>query len=236
MLSPSNEDYLKAIYELQYEQGQPLATTSALAQSLGVAPASVTEMLKRLASIEPPLVQHERYHGARLTPDGARAALQVVRAHRLLEQFLTEALGYRWDEVHEEAHRLEHAMSARLGERIAAYLGHPGSDPHGDPIPGPDGELAPRHDVALIELSAGEAGRVTRVHSHDAALLRYLGNLGIYPEVSIRVVEVAPFDGPFTLQIGERREAVGRAVVKRINVEPIATGAGKNMDRSAQRQ
>ena len=227
MLSPSTEDYLKAIYELEHEQEQSWATTSALAKSLEIAPASVTEMLKKLAAAEAPLVQHKLYRGARLTPVGERAALRVVRTHRLVEQFLTETLGYSWDEVHEEAHRLEHAVSPALGERIADYLGHPSNDPHGDPIPGPGGELAPRRDVALAELSAGTAARVTRVHSHDAALLRHLGELGIYPDITLRVMDIAPFDGPVTLEIGDHQAIIGRVVAEHVNVEPLEPGDTK---------
>jgi DtxR family Mn-dependent transcriptional regulator len=223
MLSHSNEDYLKAIYELQHEQDQPWATTTTLAQALGIAPASVTEMLKRLSVTDPPLVQHKPYQGARLTPDGERAALTLVRTHRLVEQFLVEALGYSWDEVHEEAHRLEHAISHRLAERIAEYLGHPDSDPHGDPIPGPGGELSLRHEVALSELAAGDVGHVTRVHSHDAELLRYLGELGIYPGIAVRVLEIAPFGGPVTVRINDRLVIVGRAVVEQVKVEPTVS-------------
>jgi DtxR family Mn-dependent transcriptional regulator len=223
MLSHSNEDYLKAIYELQHEQGQSWATTTTLAQALGIAPASVTEMLKRLSVTDPPLVQHKPYQGARLTPEGERAALALVRTHRLIEQFLVEALGYSWDEVHEEAHRLEHAISPRLAERIAEYLGHPDSDPHGDPIPGPGGELSLRHEVALSELAAGVLGHVTRVHSHDAELLRYLGELGIYPGVAVRVLEIAPFSGPVTVRIEDRLGIVGRAVAEQVKVEQAPT-------------
>jgi len=218
MLSPSNEDYLKVVYELQYEQGQPWATTSAVAQALGLAPASVTEMMKRLAAADPPLLEHQPYRGVRLTTAGERAALQLIRSHRLVEQFLAEVLGYGWDEVHEEAHRLEHAVSPELAERIAEYLGQPDSDPHGDPIPGPTGLMAPRSDVALSELAVGEAARVTRVQSHDAALLRYLGDLGICPEASLRVIEIAPFEGPLTLDVAGRRVAIGHTVAARVNV------------------
>jgi DtxR family Mn-dependent transcriptional regulator len=218
MRSPSSEDYLKALYDLQHGQGQAWAGTSALALALGIAPASVTEMLKRMAAAEPPLVEHRPYHGARLTPDGERAALQMVRTHRLLEQFLAEALGYAWDEVHDEAHRLEHAVSDRLGERIADYLGQPATDPHGELIPGPDGALAERAEVALATLKAGERSQVTRVQSHDAALLRYFGELGLYPGAAVHVLEVAPFDGPLTVQIGRRREALGRGVAEQVFV------------------
>jgi DtxR family transcriptional regulator, Mn-dependent transcriptional regulator len=233
MLSLSGEDYLKAIYELAHEADQPWAGTSALAHALGIAPASVTEMLKRMAAAEPPLVEYQPYSGARLTADGERAALRIVRTHRLVEQFLVETLGFTWDEVHDEAHRLEHAVSDRVVERMAVYLGHPVHDPHGDPIPGPGGELAPRHDVALTELGEGETARVTRVPSHDPALLRHLGDLGIYPEVSLRVAAVAPFDGPMTLEIGDQQMVIGRAVAERVSVEPIAAGGEINAERGA---
>lgn len=218
MLSPTSEDYLKAIYDLQQQPDEPWATTSGLAQALGVAPASVTEMLKRLSAAKPPLVMHERYHGARLTEAGERAALQVVRTHRLLETFLAEALGFGWDEVHDEAHRLEHATSGKLGERIADYLGQPETDPHGDPIPGPDGALIARDEMPLATLAAGQFSRVTRVHSQDAALLRHLGELALYPGTMVRVLEVAPFDGPMILDVDGRRQVVGRGVAEQVFV------------------
>jgi DtxR family Mn-dependent transcriptional regulator len=218
MLSPTNEDYLKAIYDLQQAEGQAWVTTTGLAQTLGVAPASVTEMLKRLSAAKPALVTHERYRGARLTEAGERAALQVVRTHRLLETFLAEALGFGWDEIHDEAHRLEHATSDKLGERIADYLGQPQTDPHGDPIPASDGTMVARDEAALVTLEAGQSSHVTRVHSQDAALLRYLGDLGLYPGVAVLVLEVAPFGGPLTVEVAGRRQAIGAQVAERVFV------------------
>ena len=159
MTSQSVQDYLKAIYEVVCEGGQEWASTTGLAHALGLAPASVTAMLKKLASQDPPLVQHELYQGVRLTEEGEKAALEVVRHHRLLESFLSAALGYTWDKVHAEAHRLEHAISEELEDHIASYLGEPSRDPHGSPIPRRDGAMEALDDVPLTDLPVGRPAR-----------------------------------------------------------------------------
>ncbi len=158
MASQSIEDYLKAIYELVCEGRQPWAGTTMLAQALGLSPASVTAMLKKLAALDPPLIVYEPYQGARLTGAGEKAALEIVRHHRLVESFLTVALGYSWDKVHAEAHRLEHAISDELEEHIAAYLGDPARDPHGSPIPQRDGTVAAARRYPLDGPAARAAG------------------------------------------------------------------------------
>ncbi len=201
MTTQSSEDYLKAIYEQVYELGLPYASTGALAHELGVTPASVSSMLKKLAGEEPPLVIHEPYQGARLTDDGERAALEVIRHHRLLESFLSETLGYSWDEVHAEAHRLEHAISEEMEERMAAFLGQPPRDPHGSPIPQRDGTMAMTDDLRLTELPLGQTARVQRVSDHDPALLRYLVRVGLTLDAPIAVTARDPFDGPLHMSI-----------------------------------
>ena len=189
-LSPSVGDYLKAIWELA-ETGA--ASTKQIADRLSVAPASVTNMLGRLR--ERGLVEYEPYHGALLTHRGWEEALRLVRRHRLIETFLLEHLGYSWDEVHEEAERLEHAVSDSFTERLAAFLGHPDHDPHGDPIPAADGTMPPENYYPLDEAEVGERVLVARVDHRDAAVLDYLGERGLVPGRLLEVREVRGLDG-----------------------------------------
>jgi DtxR family Mn-dependent transcriptional regulator len=222
MASQSTEDYLKTVYELLHELGLEWATTSALAQALGVTPASVTAMLKKLATDTPPLIVYEPYQGARLTADGELAALEVVRHHRLLECFLSQTLGYAWDEVHAEAHRLEHAISEEMEERIAAHLGQPQHDPHGSPIPHRDGSLATTNDIRLTDLPVGQRARIRRVSDHDPALLRYLAEVGLTLDAPIEITARDPFDGPqhIRLRASGARHALGKGVTDHVFVVP----------------
>ncbi len=203
MTSQSVQDYLKALYELVCEGGQEWASTTKLAHVLELAPASVTAMLKKLSVMDPPLVVHELYRGARLTEAGERAALEVVRHHRLIESFLTAALGYSWDRVHAEAHRLEHAISEELVDDIARYLGEPARDPHGSPIPGRDGAMEALHDIPLTDLPPGRPAEVRRVLDDDPALLRYLNDLGLVLGAHVEVTERVPFQGPLLVRVAE---------------------------------
>lgn len=214
VLTGQAEDYLKVIYEIERD-GEPAATT-AIAERLHIAPASVSGMIRRLA--RQGLVVVERYRGARLTAKGRRVALQMIRRHRILESFLVTRLGYGWDGVHEEAERLEHAASPALIERMAASLGHPEVDPHGAPIPLADGTVDDARLPNLGDLAEGEQARVARMSDRDPALLRYLGELGIRPGVMLRLVDRAPFDGPLTVAVGRVRHAVGVPVAMRIFV------------------
>src|SRR5688572_13595948 len=182
-LSGPVEDYLKAIYELE-RSGAP-AETNAIATLLSIAPASVSGMVRRLA--DQGLITHERYHGARLTAAGRRAALKTIRRHRVIESYLTTALGYSWDRVHDEAERLEHAASDELIDRMAAAIGEPSTDPHGAPIPTRDGTLRERVLVPLSSLANGEEAQVERVSDESADRLRYLAELGIVPGVRVLV-------------------------------------------------
>ncbi len=191
--SPSAQDYLKTIYHLCQEH--PRASTTQIAARLGVTPASVTGMLKRLAHEQPPLVDYRPHRGVRLTPAGQRAALETIRRHRLLELFLHQVLGYPWDEVHAEAERLEHVLSPTLEARIAALLGHPTHDPHGDPIPSPDLELPPDATLPLSRLQPGQRAVVRRVASHDPGLLRHLSRLGLTPGAVLTVAQRTAYDG-----------------------------------------
>jgi DtxR family Mn-dependent transcriptional regulator len=195
--SPAIEDYLKAIYVLQ--QGHGRVTTSLVAECFGFAPPSVTGMLQKLAKLD--LVSYTPYHGVALTDRGQRIALEVLRHHRLLELFLVRELGYSWEEVHAEAEVLEHVISETLEARIAARLGHPTTDPHGDPIPFANGTIPISTCQPLTQLSLGATGRVTRVTDQHPDHLRYLADLGLVPGAIITLRARAPFEGPLTLGI-----------------------------------
>jgi DtxR family Mn-dependent transcriptional regulator len=227
-LTPAVEDYLKAIYEVGEESPGSLAGTAALAERLGVSRASVTGMLKKLASGPGPLVAYTRYRGVRLTPKGREAALEVIRHHRLLETYLTSALGFSWDEVHDEADHLEHVISEDLEERIAAYLGHPAADPHGAPIPRRDGTLPERREVRLSDLEVGMEAVVARVSDRDPELLRYLDRLGLRPPERLLLLERGPFDGPLHVRIitSGAVSALSRRVTDEVFVvpEPVVEG------------
>jgi DtxR family Mn-dependent transcriptional regulator len=216
-VSQAVEDYVKAIYVLEQREGK--VTTKALAVALDVAAPSVTAMIKRLHAMR--LVRHTRYRGVTLTPAGKRMALEVIRHHRLLELYLVEALGLPWDQVHEEAERLEHVISEELEERIAERLGHPVADPHGDPIPTKGGEVEMPAYLALSELSPGTAAVIKRVTDQAPAKLRYLGNLGLFPEVHVTLLDKAPFGGPMSLQVGETRCTLGDELARQIYVLPV---------------
>lgn len=220
-LSHSVEDYLKAIYELQEDAGK--VSTNALAEKLGVVPASVTGMIKKLAEDRPRLVDYEKHRGVTLTPAGCRIALEVIRHHRLIELYLQQSLGYSWDQVDAEAEKLEHVISEDFEDRIAALLGNPERDPHGDPIPTKDGNIANPCSQPLTGLAAGQKARVARVRDDDPALLRYLAELGLVIDASVIIVEKSPFDGPLHVRVGERDDtpahALGKQVTDNVYVE-----------------
>jgi DtxR family Mn-dependent transcriptional regulator len=213
-LTDALQDYLKEIYKLQQDTGR--ASTSAIAKKLGVAPPSVTAMLKKLTLLG--LAEHEPYRGVSLTPAGERIAIEVIRHHRLLEQYLAETLGLSIDEVHDEADRLEHALSEELEARIDESLGYPTHDPHGDPIP--DAELnLHESDVRLLtELEPGESAVIRRVPDGDPQVLRYLSSLALLPGGKIKLREAAPFDGPVTVTIGKAVHALSRELAAQIAV------------------
>jgi len=215
VLSKEREDYIKAIYHLQQVES-PVRTTS-IAKALGVEPASVTGVIKRLAELN--LVEHQPYKGVTLTPQGEKIALEVIRHHRLIELYLMEALGYSWDEVHEEAEELEHAVSPRFIERVAAALDHPVTDPHGAPIPTEDGQIGPQTGRRLSELSKGDRGAISRVDDDDPDLLRYLGSLGIRPGAEIMVLDVTPFGGPISVGVGGAQHALEPQVAVHVFIE-----------------
>ncbi|MFQ5551654.1 MAG: metal-dependent transcriptional regulator [Gemmatimonadales bacterium] len=196
-LSKSIEDYLKVIYKLGSSGGP--AQTSAIAHALSVAPPSVSGMLKRLSDAG--FVRHEPYRGVHLTTDGARAALRMIRRHRILETYLTSKLGYSWDTVHEEAERMEHAVSDVLIERMALALGNPRYDPHGAPIPTEQGELIEPDARPLTEVEVGATVVLTMVADQDGDRLRYLESLDLTPGARFVVRLRQPFNGPVTIEL-----------------------------------
>jgi len=212
------EDYLKALYKLQGDQ--PRVPTSAVAAAMGVTPASATNMIKRLAELH--LVEYERYRGVELTPDGRRAALEIIRHHRLIELYLQHALGYSWDEVDAEAERLEHAVSPEFAERIEAWLGNPTHDPHGHPIPSRDLIMPPDADCSrLSDLTGPATVRIRTVDDTDPARLRYVAELGLLPGRELAVLAVGPFEGPLTLQVGEAQQVIGRELARHVTIDVL---------------
>lgn len=219
MSSVSVQNYLLTIYRMQKDRS-PVGTTM-LATRLGVAPASVTGMIHKLR--RQGLVQHMPYRGTILTPAGEWEALRLLRRHRLWELFLTDVLGLAWDEVHEEAHRLEHATSKRVADRLATYLDEPESDPHGQPIPRRDGTLPSRTTIALSEVEAGQVVRLVEVPDDDPELLRYLGSLGLSPGAEVQVIAVSPSGGPLTIRLEESERSLEWELAGRLLVTPMGT-------------
>jgi DtxR family Mn-dependent transcriptional regulator len=209
------QDYAKAIYSLS-RRGEETVTTSALADRLHVSAASASAMAKRLAELG--LVSHEPYRGVRLTASGERLALEVIRHHRLLELYLAEALGMPWDRVHDEAEVLEHAISEELSELIAAKLGDPTHDPHGDPIPTKDGRIEEGVSSSLSDCEPGDSVVLTRVSDSDPAMLRYLGDRGIEPGTRLEVVGREPFGGPLNVRVGKRELPLGLGLARAMRV------------------
>lgn len=201
-ISPIMQEYLGEIYRL--ERSPEGVTTSALADRLEVSPPAVVRMLRRLD--EAGLLTHIPYQGVKLSPNGEREALRSIRRHRLLEAFLVKVMGFGWDEVHEESHKLELAISDAFEDRMDAVSGHPTRCPHGDPIPTKDGRMPEVNDQPLLDVPVGTAGTVSRVKTHDGEKLRYLAKLGLMPGTSIRLLNRAPFNGPLRLQVEDPRQ------------------------------
>jgi DtxR family Mn-dependent transcriptional regulator len=215
MITRATEDYLKAIYQLS-QGGEPVGT-SAIADRLGVAAGSVTGMLKRLG--EQGYVEHVPYYGARLTDRGREQAVALIRRHRVLEMFLVEVLGYGWDQVHEEAERLEHAASDRLIDRMDRVLGQPEFDPHGHPIPAAGVDFTDDRLPSLADVETGHAAILRRVPDEDPEALRYLARLNLIPGVEVEVLERAPFGGPVRLRVGQTEQLLGPELTARLEVE-----------------
>ena len=214
--SEAVEDYTKAIYALARRSETPV-TTTALASRLGVSPGSVTAMLKRLDQMG--LVRYQPYHGVALTPAGEKVALEVMRHHRLLEAFLSEALEMPWDRVHDEAEVLEHYISEDLERLIAEKLGNPELDPHGDPIPTPELDLADDRTTGLAELEEGQAATFARVSDSDPEMLRFLAERGIRPGARLRLTGTQPFGGPLFVEVEGREHVLGGELAEKMRVE-----------------
>jgi DtxR family Mn-dependent transcriptional regulator len=215
------EDYLKTIYDLTASNDR--ATTNQISERMGVTPASVTNMIQKLAATNPPLLDYRKHRGVKLTPEGEKVALEIIRHHRLLEMFLQQTLGYSWDEVHDEADRLEHVISEELEERIASSLGDPQHDPHGDPIPTRDLHLPESSEVSLRQLRPAQKAQVKRVRDSDPELLRYLSEMGVEPEARLQILDYSPFDNNLRVQIeGESKSVVlGPMVTNQVFVEIV---------------
>jgi DtxR family transcriptional regulator, Mn-dependent transcriptional regulator len=224
----AEQDYLKQIYLLHQERGH--ASTQALAERLGVKPGSVSGMIKHLAG-DPagPLVRHTPYRGVELTERGLGVALEMLRHHRLIEQFLAELLDVPWDEVHIEAERLEHVLSETLEERIAVKLGHPTRDPHGDPIPGRNGTIEAHDGMPLSALAPGSGATVIRVPDGDAELLRYFSRIGLVPGAGLVMESVEPYGDVVTVRVDGRSSPLGGRVAQRVRVQPGRPGVADRM-------
>jgi DtxR family transcriptional regulator, Mn-dependent transcriptional regulator len=214
--TPAVEDYTKAIFSLESRHDEPVPTKT-LAERLEITPGSVSAMLKRLDELG--LITHVPYRGVRLTPEGRRIALEVIRHHRLLESYLADVLGMPWDRVHAEAEVLEHVLSDDLEELIAAKLGHPTVDPHGDPIPTVEYDLNEGETTRLDELPIGAKGRFVRVSDSDPEMLRYLAEQGIALGDELEIVERQPFGGPLFVRFGKKTHALGDALTRAMRVE-----------------
>ncbi len=220
-LSPNIQDYLKRIYEITRSGDK--ATTSELAERLGISAASVTNMLQKLSLTDPPYVTYTKHQGVNLTEEGRKTALKILRRHRLIENFLVAKLGYTWDEVHQEAEVLEHAISPQLEQRMDEALGHPEFDPHGDPIPDADLNMPEINQTSLSDLEVGKSGQVLRVPHEDPDVLRYLGKYGLRPDVKIKLIARTPYDQTMRVEIVDTGDEIvigpslGNQIFIRIN-------------------
>ena len=216
MLGTAGQDYLKAIYHMTLESGGRSPGPSAVAERLGVTPAAVTRMVRRLHELK--LVNYARNQELSLTEAGQKIALEMVRHHRLLEAYLAEALGYSWDQVHDEAERLEHVISEEFEDRIDELLGYPAHDPHGDPIPTKDGRVEYSLHGTLAELSPGESCIIRRVTDRDPEMLRFMSELGLRLEVPVEMVSKAPYGGPLTVRVQGVERAIGQELAQNVFV------------------
>jgi DtxR family Mn-dependent transcriptional regulator len=218
-LSDAVEDYLKVIFDLSTDVDR--VSTGRIAEAMMVSPASVTDMVQRLALDDPPLVDYVKHQGVSLTEEGRKAALEVVRHHRLLELFLHEILGYSWDQVHAEADRLEHVISEDFEERVAEVLGNPQRGLHGKPIPSRNLEMPDQDTAYLHELRPGQAGMIHSVNDDDPGFLRYLESQGLIPGAEFSVVDFSPYDENLHLQIEDKNEVVviGFNITSQVQVE-----------------
>lgn len=220
VISHAMEDYLKAIYELSRFKDR--VSTSQLAERLECTPASVTNMLQKLSSLN--LVAYARYRGVKLTSAGTKVALEVLRHHRLIELYLSEVLGYSWDKVHAEADRLEHVISEEFEDKIDKALGFPSKDPHGDPIPTRDGQILDNDGLTLWEAGEGQLLQIQRVSDRDSEALRHLAGLGIYPQARCRVLKRAPFNGPIHISLDDQEHILSEEIARQVFVTAVSSG------------
>lgn len=217
MLSESEQDYIKTIYKLQNRQSsKSMVNTNLLAETLQVAAASVTNMVKNLAKLK--LLDYEPYKGVRLTNEGEKIALEIVRHHRLVELYLAKALNVPWDQVHDEAEKWEHILSEDIEDRIAEFLEHPTHDPHGSPIPSKTGVIEEHDSIPLSKMEPGQSGTVVEVDDHDPALLRYLDELGLTPQKKISLISHEPFNGPISVKVGKEKRILGHEAANHVHV------------------
>lgn len=217
----AEEDYLKAIYKIAERQGVPVSTSS-IADLMQTRPASVTDMLKKLAEKE--LIDYKRYHGVSLTKTGARWATQLIRKHRLWECFLVDKLGFNWDEVHEIAEQLEHIQSETLIDRLDDYLENPKFDPHGDPIPDASGAYRMRYQILLSDLGIGQRAILVGVREHGSTFLQYLDQNGLALGVDLEILEILPYDGSLRLRLAANDPIlISGQVARQLYVRQIPT-------------
>jgi DtxR family Mn-dependent transcriptional regulator len=216
MRSPSIEDYLKALYKLEEQEGAPVST-GALAESMDVSSASASNMIKRLDELD--FLTYEAYEGATLTDPGRTVALEVIRHHRLLELYLKEVMGFSWDEIHEEAEILEHHISERFENRIEEMLGNPERDPHGHPIPGRDGTVDELPTRSLADLTEGDGAAIDHIADEDGELLDLLEQRGLLPGATVEVVDTRPLDGLLVVAVDGAEQVIGRPVAQKVVVE-----------------
>jgi len=214
MITQAVQDYLKIIFKLASNGGA--VSTNAIAERLQISQASVTGMIKKLSDLK--LITHRPYYGVELTQTGRKIALEIIRHHRLLELYLAEALGYSWDQVHDEAEKLEHVISEEFEDKMAKILGNPTADPHGAPIPSKDGLIEERTLECLSVIDAGQKVQVKEVSDKDPEMLRYLGDIGIFPDVMIDVMEKAPFGGPLLIKVAGKEYNLGERLTDNILV------------------
>ena len=215
MRSPSIEDYLKAVYKLEENEGAPVSTGD-LAQAMGVSSASASNMIKRLDELD--FLTYEAYEGATLTNPGRTVALEVIRHHRLLELYLKDVMGFSWDEIHEEAEILEHHISERFEDRIEEMLGHPERDPHGHPIPARDGTVDTLPTRSLADLVEGNAASIDHIADEDGELLDLLEQRGLLPGATVEVVDTRPLDGLLVVAVDGAEQVIGRPVAQKVVV------------------
>ncbi|TDI92767.1 MAG: metal-dependent transcriptional regulator [Caldithrix sp.] len=213
MITQAVQDYLKVIFKLASSGN---VSTNAIAERLQISQASVTGMIKKLSDLR--LTTYKPYYGVELTKTGRKIALEIIRHHRLLELYLAEALGYSWDQVHDEAEKLEHVISEEFEDKMAKILGNPTADPHGAPIPSKDGIIEERSLECLSVIDAGQKVQVKQVSDKDPEMLRYLGDIGIFPDVMIDVMEKAPFGGPLLIKVAGKEYNLGERLTDNILV------------------